>query len=55
VAHEARDTPLILQPVTGQRFEPPSGDHLLALQRAAMAIHRPTRVIPQAHRALHVR
>jgi 7-carboxy-7-deazaguanine synthase len=55
VAHEARDVPLILQPVTGLRFEPPSGDHLLALQRAAMAIHRPTRVIPQAHRQLHVR
>ena len=55
VAHEARDAPLILQPVTGARFEPPSGDHLLALQRAAMAIHRPTRVIPQAHCALHVR
>lgn len=55
VAHEAHDAPLILQPVTGSRFEPPSGDHLLALQRAAMSIHRPTRVIPQAHRALHVR
>ena len=55
LAHEARDAPLILQPVTGMRFEPPSGDHLLALQRAAMAIHLPTRVIPQAHRQLHVR
>jgi organic radical activating enzyme len=47
--------PLILQPVTGAAFHPPSGDHLLALQRAAMALHRDTRVIPQAHRILHVR
>jgi 7-carboxy-7-deazaguanine synthase len=47
--------PLILQPVTGAAFSPPPGDHLLALQRAAMAIHRDTRVIPQAHRILHVR
>jgi organic radical activating enzyme len=49
------DPPLILQPVTGAAFSPPSGDHLLRLQRAAMAIHRDTRVIPQAHRILHVR
>lgn len=48
-------TPLILQPVTGARFSPPSGDHLLALQRAAMTLHRDARVIPQAHRILHVR
>jgi organic radical activating enzyme len=47
--------PLILQPVSGARFHPPAGDHLLALQRAAMALHRDTRVIPQAHRLLHVR
>lgn len=47
--------PLILQPVTGTRFSPPAGDHLLALQRAAMVLHRDTRVIPQAHRILHVR
>jgi 7-carboxy-7-deazaguanine synthase len=49
------EPPLILQPVTGTAFGPPSGDHLLLLQRAAMAIHRDTRVIPQAHRILHVR
>jgi len=47
--------PLILQPVTGAAFSPPTGDHLLALQRAAMAVHKDTRVIPQAHRILHVR
>lgn len=47
--------PLILQPVTGAAFRPPSGDHLLALQRAAMLVHTDTRVIPQAHRLLHVR
>ena len=51
----APETPLILQPVTGARFSPPTGDHLLLLQRAAMALHRDTRVIPQAHRILHVR
>jgi organic radical activating enzyme len=49
------EPPLILQPVTGAAFSPPTGDHLLLLQRAAMAIHRDTRVIPQAHRILHVR
>jgi len=49
------EPPLILQPVTGAAFGPPSGDHLLLLQRAAMALHRDTRVIPQAHRILHVR
>jgi len=49
------EPPLILQPVTGSAFGPPSGDHLLLLQRAAMAVHRDTRVIPQAHRILHVR
>jgi hypothetical protein len=47
--------PLILQPVTGAAFRPPTGDHMLALQRAAMLVHRDTRVIPQAHRILHVR
>jgi len=47
--------PLILQPVSGARFHPPPGDRLLALQRAAMTVHRDTRVIPQAHRLLHVR
>jgi organic radical activating enzyme len=47
--------PLVLQPVSGARFGPPSGEHLLALQRAAMGVHAATRVIPQVHRALHVR
>jgi organic radical activating enzyme len=47
--------PLVLQPVSGARFGPPPGEHLLALQRAAMRVHRATRVIPQTHRALHVR
>ena len=50
-----KDVPLVLQPVSGARFHPPGGEHLLALQRAAMRIHRATRVIPQTHRALHVR
>jgi len=49
------DLPLILQPVTGARFGPPSGDHLLALQRAAMRVHAETRVIPQTHKQLHLR
>ena len=49
------EVPLILQPVTGARFHPPSGDHLLALQREAIEIHRLTRVIPQTHKSLHVR
>ena len=48
-------TPLILQPVSGAAFSPTTGDHMLALQRAAMKLHRPTRVIPQTHRQLHVR
>ncbi|MHC4548932.1 MAG: 7-carboxy-7-deazaguanine synthase QueE [Planctomycetota bacterium] len=55
VAQGAPQVPLILQPVSGLRFDPPSGPKLLALQRAAMAVHRPTRVIPQTHRVLHVR
>ncbi len=55
VAASAPDAPLILQPVTGHRYGPPRGDHLLALQRAAMGEHRATRVIPQAHKTLHVR
>jgi organic radical activating enzyme len=49
------DEPLILQPVSGAKFDPPSGAHMLALQRAAMRRHRNTRVIPQTHRQLHVR
>jgi 7-carboxy-7-deazaguanine synthase len=48
-------TPLILQPVSGAAFQPTTGDHMIALQRAAMKLHRPTRVIPQTHRQLHVR
>jgi len=48
-------TPLILQPVTGSKSDPPSGDHMLALQRTAMRAHRATRVIPQTHKSLHVR
>ena len=55
VAKIAGDLPLILQPVSGAKFEPPSGEHMLALQRAAMRHHRDTRVIPQTHRQLHVR
>ncbi|MEM8883482.1 MAG: 7-carboxy-7-deazaguanine synthase QueE [Planctomycetota bacterium] len=55
VARLLRDEPLILQPVSGARFEPPTGGHMLALQRAAMRHHRDTRVIPQTHRLLHVR
>ena len=47
--------PLILQPVSGAAFGPPAGEWMLALQRAAMAVHESTRVIPQAHRALHLR
>jgi len=47
--------PLILQPVSGAAFGPPAGEHMLALQRAAMGVHKTTRVIPQTHRALHVR
>jgi organic radical activating enzyme len=49
------DVPLVLQPVSGAAFGPPKGDRLLALQRVAMAHHARTRVIPQTHRALHVR
>jgi len=47
--------PLVLQPVSGARFSPPSGSHLLDLQRAAMSVHRLTRVIPQTHKQIHVR
>ena len=47
--------PLVLQPVTGSRFLPPRGTHMLDLQRAALAVHRDTRIIPQTHRALHLR
>lgn len=47
--------PLILQPVAGAAFDPPRGDHMLDLQRAAMAVHSSTRVIPQTHKTLHVR
>ncbi len=46
---------LYLQPASGARNLPPDGDHLLALQRAAMAEHRAVRVVPQTHRQLHVR
>ena len=49
------EMPLILQPVAGAAFDPPRGDHLLDLQRAAMAVHPRTRVIPQTHKTLHVR
>ena len=49
------DVPLILQPVSGTKFEPPTGSHMLDLQQAAMRHHRKTRVIPQTHRQLHVR
>ena len=55
VAGAAPHVPLILQPVSGAKFDPPAGEHLLALQRAALAVHRATRVIPQTHRLLHVR
>jgi len=53
--NDAPDVPLVLQPVVGSKFDPPKGDHALELQRRAMAIHRPTRVIPQTHKMLHVR
>jgi hypothetical protein len=49
------DEPLVLQPVSGAKFGPPTGAHMLALQRAAMRHHANTRVIPQTHRQLHVR
>jgi organic radical activating enzyme len=49
------DEPLVLQPVSGAKFGPPTGEHMLALQRAAMRYHANTRVIPQTHRQLHVR
>jgi len=55
VAKLAAGLPLILQPVSGAKFEPPTGGHMLALQRAAMRHNRDTRVIPQTHRQLHVR
>jgi organic radical activating enzyme len=52
---QGTDVPLILQPVTGSKFDPPKGDHVLELQRRVLATHRHTRVIPQTHRQLHVR
>lgn len=55
VADAAPAAPLVLQPVSGSKFDPPSGEHLLALQRAAMRFHRDVRVIPQVHRSLHLR
>lgn len=55
VEAEAPRAPLILQPVSGTRNHPPTGEHLLALQGAAMREHRDTRVIPQTHRILHLR
>lgn len=51
----APDAPFILQPVEGARFGPPTGDHLLALQSACLRIHPAVRVIPQTHKAIHVR
>jgi len=55
VAAAAPASPLVLQPVSGARFQPPGGAHLLALQRAALRLHPLVRVIPQVHKALHVR
>jgi len=51
----APDVTLVLQPVVGSKFDPPKGEFVLELQRQALAIHRPTRVIPQTHKMLHVR
>jgi 7-carboxy-7-deazaguanine synthase len=55
VSKAAPAAPLVLQPVSGSRFDPPSGEQLLALQRAAMRYHRAVRIIPQVHRSLHLR
>jgi len=55
VEEHAPAASLILQPVSGARFGPPQGSLLLVLQRAAIPIHRATRVIPQTHRQLHLR
>jgi len=52
---DAPDVPLVLQPVVGSKFDPPKGEFVLDLQRRAMALHFPTRVIPQTHKMLHVR
>jgi len=49
------DVGLVLQPVTGTRFDPPRGEHLVRLQTAALRVHGRTRVIPQTHKTLHVR
>lgn len=54
-AASAPEAWVILQPVTGARFPPPSGAHLLDLQRAAMRANRRVRVIPQTHKILRVR
>jgi organic radical activating enzyme len=55
VRDAAPAAPIVLQPVSGARFGEPSGAHLLALARAALRVHRATRVIPQTHKILHVR
>lgn len=47
--------PLILQPVSGTRFGPPTGGQMLDLQQVAMRVHEDTRVVPQMHRLLHLR
>lgn len=52
---DAPEVTLVLQPVVGSKFDPPKGDFVLGLQQRAMAVHRPTRVIPQTHKMLHVR
>jgi len=51
----APQAPLVLQPVSGSKFDPPSGEKLLALQRVAMRAHRAVRILPQIHKSLHVR
>ncbi len=55
VSEVAPQAPLILQPVSGAKFGPPTGAHALLLQRAAMRQHHDTRVIVQTHRILHLR
>ncbi|MFQ5843625.1 MAG: 7-carboxy-7-deazaguanine synthase QueE, partial [Planctomycetota bacterium] len=52
---EAPRAPFVLQPVEGARFDPPGGEHLLELQEACLRVHPGVRVIPQVHRAIHVR
>ncbi|MHC4932109.1 MAG: 7-carboxy-7-deazaguanine synthase QueE [Planctomycetota bacterium] len=55
VAEHAPRAPLVLQPVTGSKFDAPRGERMLELQRIALAIHRDTRVIPQTQKILRVR